>query len=211
MRAAAIALTAVLLALPATAHDNHDHGKPAPQASAPPAPNGLPVSVSPFPVQIDGRFSLIDQDGVARTEQDYLGMHTLVFFGYANCQGICSVALPRIAVALDALGSGADGLQPILITVDPENDTVEGLKQSLPEIHERFVGLTGSDDALAAARAAFGVETELVFTDPTLGPVYRHGAFIYLIGPDGTLLSVMPPILSSSRIAEIVSGHLAGS
>ena len=195
---------AVLLALPAAAHDNHATGHP-----PKPAPTGLPVSASPFPVQIDARFSLIDQDGVARTERDYRGGHTLVFFGYANCQGICSVALPRIAAAMDSLGTAGQAVQPILITVDPEHDTPAAMRESLPEIHERFIGLTGSEADLAAARKAFGVETELVFTDPQLGPVYRHGGFIYLLGPDGTLLSVMPPILSSDRIVEIVKGHLA--
>lgn len=195
---------AVLLALPAAAHDNHATGHP-----PKPAPTGLPVSASPFPVQIDARFSLIDHDGVARTERDYRGGHTLVFFGYANCQGICSVALPRIAAAMDSLGTAGQAVQPILITVDPEHDTPAAMRESLPEIHERFIGLTGSEADLAAARKAFGVETELVFTDPQLGPVYRHGGFIYLLGPDGTLLSVMPPILSSDRIVEIVKGHLA--
>jgi protein SCO1/2 len=208
----AAAVLALTLAIPAAAHDDHDHAKPPPataKGAVPAGGTGLPVSRSPFPVQIDGRFSLIDQDGVARTERDYRGRHALVFFGYANCQGICSVALPRIAVALDDPGPAADRLQPLLITVDPENDTVAGLKQALPKIHARLTGLTGSEEALAAARKSFGVETELVFTDPVHGPVYRHGAFIYLIDPEGTLLSVMPPILSSTRIAEIVRGHLA--
>ena len=187
----------------AFAHDNHKHTEP---AAEPPAP---PVAASPFPVQVDGRFALVDQDGVARTEQDYRGRFTLIFFGYATCKGICSVALPRMAAAMDQLDDLGDAVQPILITVDPVRDTPEALRQALPAIHERLVGLTGSDDALADAREAFGVESELVFVDPTIGEVFRHGAFLYLMGPDGTLLSVLPPILGSQRIAEIVRGHVA--
>lgn len=212
MRLTSLVAAVALLAFPVAAHDDQAHGgAKSTETVQKPASTGVPVSATPFPVQIDARFSLIDQDGIARTERDYRGSYALVFFGYANCRGICSVALPRIAGAMDALGTTGDAVQPILITVDPQNDTPDAMREALPKIHERFTGLTGSEADLAAARKAFGVETELVFTDPELGPVYRHGGFIYLLGPDGTLLSVMPPILSSGRIAEIVGGHVGRS
>ncbi len=196
----------------AAAHDNHKHAAPPASqtpSEAPSQPALPPITATPFPVQVDGRFSLIDQAGVARTEQDFEGRFTLIFFGYATCKGICSVALPRLAIAMDELTDLGESVQPILITVDPVRDTPEAMREILPSIHERLIGLTGSDADLAAARESFGVESELVFIDPTIGEVYRHGAFIYLMGPDGTLLSVLPPILAPERIAEIVRRHVA--
>lgn len=202
MRAAVIVLMGLLLAGPAFGHENHVH------RAAPKAPSGgIPANL-PFPVTIDGRYALVDQDGVPRTQADFLGRYPLIFFGYANCRGICPVALPHIAAALDALGADGTMVQPILITVDPANDTPAALKTALPKIHPRFVGLTGDEPALAAARKAFQVKSKLLFVDPNGQPVFAHGGFIYLMGMQGQLLAVIPPILTSERIAELIRGYV---
>jgi protein SCO1 len=161
----------------------------------------------PFPVDIEVRFDLVDQTGARRTETDFLGRPMALFFGYANCQSICSVALSRIGAALDALGPEGETLQPVMITVDPARDTPEAMGRALHDINPRFIGLTGDDAHLAAARAAFQVETSQVATDIDGGPIFAHGSFIYLIGADGTVASVIPPVLGPERIAEIVRDH----
>lgn len=204
MRAAVLGVALALLATPAFSHDNHVHKTPT-KASP---PSETPANL-PFPVSVDGRYSLIDQDGVRRTQDDFIGRYPLIFFGYANCQGICSVALPRIAAAMDRLGDDGAEVQPILITVDPVNDTPEAMKAALPKIHPRFIGLTGDEAALAAARKAFQVKSKQLFVGPDGQPVFAHGGFIYLMGPEGALLTVMPPILSPERIAELVRRYTA--
>ena len=49
-------------------------------------------------------------------------------------------------------------MTPVLITVDPERDTVENMVQPLKDHHEKMIGLTGSDEALEVAYKAFNVE-----------------------------------------------------
>jgi len=195
----------------AAAHDGHSHAPKAGPGTEAPAAVTTPVPATPFPVSVDARFDLIDHTGAARTERDYRGSYPWIFFGYANCLGICSVALPRMAEAINLLNDEtAQRIRPILITVDPEADTPAAMAEKLAELHPALIGLTGSDEALAQARRRFGVKLKLLFTDPAGNPTYAHGGFLYLLGPEGELLTVMPPILSADRMAELVEGYLAG-
>lgn len=163
---------------------------------------------SPFPVQITPRFALIDQTGRRVTEADYAGRPMAIFFGYAGCEAICSVALPSLAAALDLLGVAGEAIAPILITVDPTRDTPEAMAIGLPKYHARLIGLTGSEAALRDARAVFQVEASEVAKTPEGTPIYAHGSFIYLVGRDGTVKSVLPPILSPERMAELMRKYL---
>lgn len=202
MRPLAVAALA-LAAGGASAHDGVVH--------APPPPAGTAVdTAAAFPGRIGGPLHLVDQTGAPRSEVDPAGRIQLVFFGYAKCPGICSHALPTLAALTDALGEAGVAATPVLITVDPEHDTPAALAVAAPEIHPDLVALTGSPDDLAAARAAFQVESELLFVDPALGPIYAHGSYIYLLSADGRFLTLMPPILGVERMVEIVRGY-AGS
>ena len=189
----AAVLAAALLVTPATAHD----GRHGPAATA-----GAPL---PFPVEIEAEFALIDQDGHARDAASFRGRPLLLFFGYASCESICPVALDRMAEAVEL---GPADVVPVLVTVDPARDTPAVLREKLGAIHPRFVGLTGSEAALAAARAAFQVEVASVAEAPEGDPVLAHGSFLYLIGPEGRVLAALPPVLAAERLAALMRRHL---
>ncbi|MEO0760700.1 MAG: SCO family protein [Pseudomonadota bacterium] len=174
------------------------------------APAALPPlgAATPFPIEIEARFALVDQHGQPRSEADYAGRHLLLFFGYAGCEAICDVALPRMAAVLDLLDAGPDRLAAAMITIDPENDTPEALAEAMPAVHPRLDGLTGSAEALAAARAAFQVEATKVTELPDGTPVYAHGSFVYLLDREGRVATILPPVLSEARMAEIVARYL---
>ncbi|MEL6234289.1 MAG: SCO family protein [Pseudomonadota bacterium] len=167
------------------------------------------MAAQPFPAQIGGAFTLTDHTGAPRTERDPQGHAQLVFFGYATCEQICSVALPVMAEAAALAEAEGLALTPVMITVDPDRDTPDAMADALGRHHARFVGLTGTPEALQHAYDLFGVESSVVFTDPVLGPIYAHGSFIYLLAADGTVLSVLPPILTAERIVEILRARSA--
>jgi len=164
-----------------------------------------------FPDVKGGDFDLIDHNGNKRTSKNPDGYFQMIFFGYANCKAICSVALPRMAAAVDILKDEDIKVTPLLITVDPERDTVENMKEALAYHHKDMVGLTGSEEALDVAYEAFNVQKSLVYEHPEEGPIYAHGSFIYLIGPDGDFKTLMPPILSPERMAEVAKGYISGA
>lgn len=200
-----LALLSALLAVvagPALAHDNHEHAEPAQELPAEAAP------AEPFPIDISGDFALIDHSGKAVTDEDFRGRFMLVFFGYAQCDSICPVGLKRMTEALDLLGDPGAQVQPVLITVDPENDTPEALAAHLPSIHPRLVGLTGEPAAVDAAMRSYKVSAKPVGQSWKGTPVISHGSYIYLMGPDGALLSVLPPVLSAEAMAGIIARYL---
>lgn len=206
------ALLAAAVAGPALANDK---GGPAdPAAAAGPAPEFAEAAAQdaapePFPLDIGGDFALVDHTGRPVTEADYRGRFMLVFFGYARCDSICPVGLKRMTEAVGLLGEPGEQVQPILITVDPEHDTPEVLVDYLPALHPRLVGLTGTREAVAAAMKSYKVNARLVGQSWKGTPRISHGSYIYLMGPDGALLSVLPPVLSSEAMAGIITRYLS--
>ncbi|MEM9330301.1 MAG: SCO family protein [Pseudomonadota bacterium] len=161
-----------------------------------------------FPEVKGGDFKLVDHNGNTRTSVSPEGQYQLIFFGYANCQAICSVALPRMAEAVYSLEKEGILVTPLLITVDPSRDTVDNMKDAVRTYHDRMVGLTGSEEALQAAYDVFQVEKSLVYEHPEYGPIYAHGSFIYLLGPDGDFKTLLPPILGPDRMAEVAKSYI---
>jgi protein SCO1/2 len=188
----------------AWAHDGVAHATSAEAESH----RDSPGPALPFPVVIRPSFDLIDQTGRAVTQADFAGRPMVIFFGYANCEAICSVALPSLAAALDLLGDDGAEIAPVLITVDPQRDTPEAMAAQLPEYHPRLIGLTGSEAALAEARAVFQIDAKQVTETADGAPVYAHGSFVYLVGRDGEVKSLLPPILSPERMAELMRKYL---
>lgn len=172
---------------------------------------GPVMAADPLPLPIGGAYTLTDQHGRTRTEADPDGYAQLVFFGYVNCQEICSAALPLMAEVADALAQTGHNVTPVMITVDPVADTPQTMRAPLADLHPQFVGLTGDAPALDAAYDAFKVEINSLFTAPDGQTVYAHGSMIHLMDSDGRLLTLLPPILDADRIADIARGYLSPS
>lgn len=162
-----------------------------------------------FPRVKGGDFELVDHKGNRRTSKSPDGNFQLLFFGYSNCKAICSLALPGLAEAINLLEGMNATVTPVLITVDPQRDTVEVLNRSVAEIHPRLVGLTGTPEKLDEAYRAFNLEKKFLFEHVDEGAVYSHGSFIYLLGPDGSFKTLFAPVISPVRIAEISAGYIA--
>ena len=178
--------------------------------AATPAAGAIEVSVpEPFPAAIGGPFALIDHTGKPVTDADFRGRFMLVFFSYAQCEGLCPVGLGSMAAAVDLLRASGARVRPILISVDSESDTPEALARYVAAIHPRLVGLTGSRAAVDAVQSAYKVASEFIGRSAKGAPVFSHGSYIYLMGPDGRLLTVLPPVLDPRAMPEIVRRYLS--
>ncbi|MDD9910744.1 MAG: SCO family protein [Ahrensia sp.] len=188
--------------------------QPQPVAIAPPQTETLASFVPSldntpgFPSLKTGDFQLVNHLGEKRRSANPNGEYQLLFFGYARCKAICSAALPSMAEATDLLKAMGYDITPVLVTVDPERDTVEALRDAVPKMHTKMVGLTGTDDALSKAYEAFQITKTFVFEHPDEGAVYTHGSNIFLLSPEGDFRTLLPPITSPVRIAEIVAGYI---
>ena len=203
-RSMTVLLGLALAGLPvgaALAHDNHVHERAAAVSMARKGPAMLRF-------EFGGPFSLVDHDGTRRTDRDFRGRHMLIFFGYAQCKSICPVGLGRMAQALDALGPAAARVQPIFITVDPDNDTPDVIARHVKAIHPRMIGLTGTRAELRAAARAYNVETKRLTKPGDKAPIYAHGSYIFLMKPDGKFATLFPPVLGPEAIAASVRRYI---
>jgi protein SCO1/2 len=201
----------------ASAHSGHKKPAAKPAANAAPAateaaPLATPLSAPPaaaLPLDIGGPFALVDHKGNAVTDRDFRGRFLLVFFGYANCPGVCPVGLRTMTEAFDLLGAKSGAVMPVLITVDPERDSLATLGPALAKIHPRLIGLTGTPEQLAAARRAYKLGAKITGRDLNGGALFQHGTFIYLIGPDGKFLTLFPPVVDPAALAAAIARYMS--
>lgn len=167
-----------------------------------------PTPSSELPLDFGGAFSLVDHLGRRWTDRDFRGEFLIVYFGYTSCPFTCPAAVQNIAGAMDALGDDASRVRPLFVTVDPEYDTPERLAAYVRRIHPRMLGLTGSSVALDRMLSAYWVQAREVEESGGYERLFDHGPMGYLVGPDGEALTLLPPILSPDRMAEIVRGYM---
>jgi len=137
---------------------------------------------------IGGPFHLVDQNGKTVTNDDLKGHPFLVFFGFTNCPEICPTTLFDISEVLNKLGPDADKVNALFVTVDPERDTPEKLKDYLSSFNPHLIGLGGDPAALAAVAKAYRVYYKKV---PQDGGSYTmdHTAIVYLMDKQGSFVA----------------------
>ncbi len=113
-------------------------------------------------VKIGGPFDLIDQDGRAFTRADLLGHPHIVYFGFTYCPDLCPTMLFLLGSIVQGLGDKAAPLKVAFVTVDPERDTVQVMKDYVTAFDKDFIGLTGSPEAVGKAAKAYRISYEKV-------------------------------------------------
>ena len=139
--------------------------------------------------KLGGTFALTDQTGATRTDQEFRGKYMLVFFGYTYCPDVCPTTLAVIKSALDIMGSRADRIVPLFITVDPNRDTPEKLKTYLSSFGPRFVGLTGNDTAIASVAKEYRVYYKTRPAENGGEYTVDHSGVVYLMDASGAFIA----------------------
>ena len=130
---------------------------------------------------IGGDFAMTDHTGQPRKLSDYKGKIVLLFFGFTHCPDVCPTTLAELARARKALGADADRVQVVMITVDPERDTPEVLKQYVTALDPSFIGLTGDADAIARTAKDFKVFYQKTAgrSDKSYSVDHSSGTFVF--------------------------------
>jgi protein SCO1 len=102
-------------------------------------------------------FELVDPDGAKRTLAEFKGRVTTVFFGFTHCPDVCPTTLAEMKAVIAALGPAGKDVQVLFVTVDPERDTAELLKNYVTAFDPSFIGLRGSPEQIAAVAKEFKV------------------------------------------------------
>jgi protein SCO1/2 len=130
--------------------------------------------------------ALSDHHGKPRTLQDFRGKVVVLFFGFMHCPDVCPTTLAELAQVAKALGPDAARMQVLFVTVDPERDTPELLRQYVPSFHPDFLGLHGNAAATAQAAKEFKIFYQ---KQPQSGGDYSmdHSAGTYILDQQGRL------------------------
>ena len=139
--------------------------------------------------KIGGPFELVDaQSGKTVTDQSYKGKWLLIYFGYTHCPDACPTALNDLSLALDKLGDKRRDMAPLFITIDPERDTADVMKDYAASFAPDIVGLTGSTDQIAKAEKEYRVYAA---KHPTKDGGYDmdHSSIIYVMDPSGRFVT----------------------
>ncbi|CAB3721508.1 SCO family protein [Achromobacter kerstersii] len=135
--------------------------------------------------QLGRGMELTDTNGKTRQLSDFAGKVVVVFFGFTQCPDVCPTSLAELTEVMKKLGPDADRVQVLLITVDPERDTQEVLKQYVSAFDPRFLGLTGTPDQIKKAAASFKAYYAKAPTKDGSTYTMDHTAAFYLLDGKG--------------------------
>ena len=107
---------------------------------------------------IGGNFSLMGYDGRTFHLNDHAGKIKLLFFGFTYCPDVCPTTLSRITQVYDRLNIDKDSLLTIFITLDPERDTQQLLKDYLAYFNVNSIGLIGNDQEIDKVANQYGMK-----------------------------------------------------
>ena len=139
------------------------------------------ITGAPYGNQLE----LTDHTGKPRHLEDWRGKAVVLVFGFTHCPDVCPTTLADLSQAIQSLGTQAERVQVLFVTVDPERDTREVLAKYVTAFDPRFLGLYG--DAAATQRAA--KEFKVYYEKRKTGDTYSvdHSGQSYVIDPQGRL------------------------
>jgi protein SCO1/2 len=169
-------------------------------AAGPTAAQGAELRAGAFsPPRPAPAFSLRGSDGAELGLGRYRGKVVVMAFGFTSCASVCPVTLATLAQARRKLGADGDDFQVVYVTVDPERDDAQRMREYLAKFDPTFVGGTGSEEELAAVRDEYGILASKLASGP--GYTVSHSSYTYLIDREGRLRALMPYGSSSDDYA----------
>jgi protein SCO1 len=167
------------------------------------APPELRAILWPEPVPIRA-FTLVDQHEQPFGPERLQGQWTFLFFGYLQCPDVCPTAMHILRDYRGLLATAHPGLahQVVFVSVDPEHDRPPQIADYMAFFDPRFVGLSGSHEALAALAGPLAIKYYEHFDDRGRRSI-DHTSSIMIVDPAGRVLGAFPPPQRPERMLEL--------
>jgi len=144
------------------------------------------------------QFTLTAHDGSSKSLSDFRGKVVLIFFGFVNCPDVCPTTLLELSKVYKALTAAEQArVQVALISVDPERDSLEKLRDYVTFFNPSFIGLTGTPEQIADVARRYGVFYQKSQIKSPTDYNVDHTASVFALDPMGQLRL----IYSSGRVA----------
>lgn len=127
-------------------------------------------------------FSLKDINNEIITEESFNGPVTVLFFGFTYCPDVCPITLNKINLVMDKLDKkDLDKLKVFFISIDPERDTPEVLKDYLSSWENKFYGITGEPEKIFLLSRSWGILSEKIFSDDGTSYTVNHSSSVIIL------------------------------
>ena len=110
-------------------------------------------------------FLLTDMNNNSITEKSFEGPLTAIFFGFTHCPDVCPMTLNKMDIVLDKLKENKKDLKFFFISVDPERDTPEVVKNYLNNFNNSFIGITGKPEEIFSLSKSWGIISQKIFLE----------------------------------------------
>lgn len=157
---------------------------------------------------VGGPFTLTNQNGQVVDQSILEGKWSLVFFGFTYCPDYCPTTLGVLNAVQERMGDKAKDLQIVFISIDPERDTPQMLKDYLSSdgFPDGVIGLTGTPEQVAQVAREYRAFYQKVGEGE--GYTMNHGLTVYLMGPDGKFRSAVAHDLGPSRTVTLIENAM---
>ena len=153
---------------------------------------------------IGGPFELVNGDGATVTDAEVITEPSLLYFGYTFCPDVCPLDVARNVVAVEVLEEQGMTVTPVFISIDPNRDTPEVVRDFADNMHERMIGLTGSDEQVAAASKAYRTYYKAHEWDEDYY-LADHSTSSYLVLPEHGFVEFFRREIAPEQMAETIS------
>ena len=129
-------------------------------------------------------FKLIDDSSEVFLPEEFAGKWNILFFGFTYCPDICPLTMKQMSDVKESLGEYSDNLRVFLVSVDPDRDKPENLRQYLDNFDKNFKGLTGEIDQIYKFSTQVNAPFFPVVNSPELNYTVDHSGSLVLISPE---------------------------
>ena len=151
---------------------------------------------------IGGPFTLVNGEGQTVTEKEVITKPSLVYFGYTFCPDVCPLDNARNAEAIDILEERGFDVTPVFISIDPERDRPEVVRDFAANLHPKMIGLTGSPEQVKAASQAYKTYFRKQNSDDPEFYLVDHSTFTYLVLPETGFVDFFKRDETAEQMAE---------
>lgn len=161
---------------------------------------------------VGGDFTLIDHSNHPWSLKSARGKVVLLFFGYTHCSHVCTLGLITLAGVMRQLDEKLQQrVQPLFITLDPEQDTPEALRNYVGYFHPSIIGLTGHQETINRIAKHYGVFSQRRPSADGGNDTLDHSASFFIVAPDGQLATIVPFGLPAEHIVQVIGSLLDSS
>ncbi len=164
--------------------------------------------VAPNPIGPAPDFALTDENGQPFKLSDLRGKWILLAYGYTHCPDVCPLTLSHLRDVKKAIDPNGDQVQVVFVTIDPERDTTDIMRQYVghfdQQFPQKFKGLSGTPQEIAQAAQAYNVKYEKKDVKPDGSYTMGHTAQVYLVDPQFNWRMTFPFGIKAEEIASDV-------